>query len=353
MKYLKLKFSSARLIKEKPLKNMLGSNRFFHPINKMHVYNSICVLLDRTPKPQLRNTDDKYMPLYEDVLEIVSNGYIKIKLISESEKITTIKKDWNSNTTSASQYTWVDCKYVTGTLFPVFIHQASLILNIPENEVEKTSFDDFIFKIQSKGNYNEKNEIVYSNQTINELISWCKLNSCTPLSNYIEKKQAPSRPTQFGKRVHRGIIDSNLYEGIIYIPFNDELLKELEKFTKGFSTILDGGVVTIIGYDYLLEDELVGMKKISELNSTRKFIELTTGVKWSNTIYKNLEVDNLEESIKKIIKQAGVLLNLESEKDYDEMMKKINKVKFNGDNTKDIAYKLNHFIEKNINKQLK
>ena len=118
MKYLKLQFSSARLITDNNSRKELGYNRFFHPINKMHVYNSMCVLLDRTPKPQLRDTDDKYMPLYQDVLDAVSEGYIKTKLVCEEEKLTTIKKYFNSNAAEAYQYTWKDCEYVTGTLLP-------------------------------------------------------------------------------------------------------------------------------------------------------------------------------------------------------------------------------------------
>ncbi len=44
------------------------------------------------------------------------------------------------------------------------------------------------------------------------------------------------------------------------------------------------------------------------------------------------------------------------QKAYDEMMKKINKIKFDDDNTKSIktvGYKLNYFIETSINEMYK
>jgi hypothetical protein len=352
MKYLKLKFDNARLIKEKSLKNMLGSNRFFYPINKMHVYNSICILLDRTPKPQLRNTDDKYMPLYDDILEVVSNGYIKINLVDDGENITTIKKDWNSNLTQYQQLTWKDCSYVTGTLLPTFIYYVSEILNETEDKISKMAFDDVITKIKMLGINNDKNEIIYHNEKINNLISWCKLNSSTPISNYIENKQESSRPTSFGKRVNRGIVNSNKYSGIIYIPLNDALHDELIEYTKGFSNILDGGLVKIIDYCEIKEDDLIGFTPINDLNPIKKFNELTNGVDWSNTIYKELNQNDLINSINKIIEKANVSIE-NNQTEYDEMMKKISKVKFTTDKIGDVAYKINYFIEESINKQYK
>ena len=353
MKYLKLSFKDARVIKEKSLKNMLGSNRFFYPINKMHVYNSVCVLMDRTPKPQLRKTDDKYLPLYDDILEMVSNGYIKINLSYENEIITTIKKDWNSNLTQCQQLTWKDCTYVTGTLQPIFIYRVSEILNIPEDKLTNIAFDDVISKIRNLGVINDKDEYVFEgNNKIQELISWCKMNSSTPISNYIENKQISSRPTGFGKRVYRGVVNSSNYYGFIYIPLNDEHYKELIKYTKGFSNILDGGLVKIVDYGEIKEDDLIGFTKISDLNSTRKFNDLTNGVVWSNTIYKDLDPNNLINSINKIINKVGVSIE-KNQDSYDEMIKKINKIKFSNQKIGEVAYKINHFIEESINKSYK
>lgn len=352
MKYLKLKFGNARLIKEKSLKNMLGSNRFFHPINKMHVYNSVCVLLDRTPKPQLRYTDDKYMPTYNDILDTVSNGYIKINLLDDDEVITTIKKDWNSNLTQYHQLTWKDCSYVIGTLLPKFIYYISEILNEPEDNITKMAFDDVITKIKTLGTFNDKNEIIYHNEKINNLISWCKLNSSTPISNYIENKQESSRPTTFGKRVNRGVVKANKYSGVIYVPLNQTLYNELIQYTKGFSNILDGGLVEIIDYCEIKEDDLIGFTPINDLNTTKKFIEQTNGVDWSNTIYNELNQNDLINSINNIIKKTNVSIE-DNQIEYDEMMKKINKVKFTKDKIGEVAYKLNYFIEESINKQYK
>lgn len=353
MKYLKLKFDNARLIKEKNIKNLLGSNVFFHPINKMHIYNSVCVLLDRTPTPQLREVNQKFLPLYTDILEVVNNGYIKTFLTDDSEQITTIKKDWNSNLTVAAQYTWKDCSYVTGTLLPVFIWHISEILSKSETKIKKLPFDEVMKEVQNIGVRMDNGEIVYSNEKVNKLIAWCKSNSCTPLSNYIENKQISSRPTGFGKKVNRGNVNANRYSGIIYIPLNDELFNELITYTKGFSTILDSGVVRILGFDEITEDEIIDFKPIKELNSSKKFNkQMNKGIIWSNTIYDKLKPESLISNINTILTEAGISIS-ENQKSYDNLINKILKIKFNEGNLKDIAFKLNNFIEFTINKQYK
>jgi hypothetical protein len=373
MKFLKLKFDSARLIREKSSKNMLGSNRFFYPINKLHIYNSICVLLDRTPKPQLRNTDDKYMPFYKDIMDVVEEGYVKINLLNSSEKITTVKKDYNSNALSADQYTWVDCDYVLGNLKPIFVHHVSEILSISKEDVQKISFEEVIEKIQSYSSMTDdiktnkkgesKNIIIYTytSEKILNLIKWLKINSATVIANYIENKGEGQRATQFGKRIYRGLVDSQVYSGLIYIPLTDALHEELITYSKGFSNILDGGLVKIIGYDYILEDDVFDFLEIKKLNSTRKFNEfMNTGVDWNNTVYKNLNPSNFKSETDNIISKCNI--SIENNKEYDSMFSKISKIKFNENidykeadkqYKKDIAYKINTFIENSINKQFK
>lgn len=351
MEYLKLKFKNARLIREKNLKNMLGSNRFFHPINKMHVYNSVCVLLDRTPTPQLRDVDTKYMPFYQDILDVVDGGFIKINSLSDSECLTTIKKGWNSGVTGSSQYTWKDCRYAIGTLYPIFLNRLTDILKYNEDNITEIGFDDIILEIQSMGVIGSDDVIVYSNDMINELIAWCRVNSATTISNYIENKQESSRPTGFGKRVHRGNVNTSKYSGIIYIPLTESIYDELINYTKGFSNILDGGLVTIVSYGEIKEDDLIDFTEIRNLNPTRKFMSLMNkGVDWSNTIYKDLNPNNLTKDINKIIKEVGISIK-DYQKEYDEMMKKISKVKFTTNKIGDVAYKLNYFIEECINKE--
>ena len=345
MKFLKLKFEHTRLIKEKNKTNMLGSNVFFYPINKMHVYNSVCALIGRSPKPQLRDTDDKYMPFFKDISDYIDEGFIKIELINDTEKITTIKKYYNANATEAKQYTWKDCSYVTGTLLPIFINKISEVLLISKEKVEKNTFDQVIKLIQEKGNKNEKEEIVYSDKAIKDLIDWCKLNNCTAISNYIENKQLSSRPTYFGKRVYRGIVDVNKYSGFIYIPMDEKLFEELLYNTKGFSTILDEGIVTILDYDYVKEDEVSNMIKISDLSSIKKLNKKESKINFENTIYKDFVLNGDIEEAKKIIEKTGVDIN-KNKKEYEELMKKINSEKSKA------VYKLNFFIEHSINRQI-
>lgn len=353
MKYLHLKFSDAKMIREHSDKNGLGYNRFFHPINKMHVYNSLCVLMDRTPKPQLRKTDDKYMPLYDDLLDAVSGGYIKIKLIMEEEIITTIKKNWNANLQSASQYTWKDCKYVTGTLFPLFTHQVSKVINKSENEVTKMAFEDVMETIQSRGTKNHLDEFEYTDENTISLIKWCSLNRCTAISNYIENKQISSKPSQFGKRVNRGIADSSTYAGVICIPMSEELIEELIQHTRGKSTILDGGLVKIVDYSEIYEDDLFGFTKISELNSVKKFNNtIVKRIDWSDTIYNNIDLADLKNSIDKIIKDLDIDVS-KSQTEYDIMWKNVNKISPSELKISKVAFKLNFFIEKAINKKYK
>jgi hypothetical protein len=56
----------------------------------------------------------------------------------------------------------------------------------------------------------------------------------------------------------------------------------------------------------------------------------------------------MEKSMNAIIKKCGVSIK-ENQKEYDNMMKKVPKLK----KVKDVAYKLNYFIENSINKQYK
>lgn len=352
MKFLKLKFSNARLIRGRSDKNRLGYNRFFHPINKMHIYNSLCVLLDRTPKPQLRETDDKFMPFYEDVMSVVNKGFIKTNLITENETITIIKKDWNSNLKSAKQYTWVDCKYTTGTLFPIFLYQISQILDKSEKEVLKISFDEVIESIQLMGHKNDNEEFEFLNQKIIDLLSWCARNSSTVITNYIKSKQESSRPTGFGKKVNRGIVDASIFEGVIYIPLSQELFEEMIKYTKGHSTILDGGLVKIMGYSEIYEDDLIDFVKIDELNLMKKFNKsLVRTINWSDTIYNRIDLNNLERSIKKIIKDLDIDIDISNKVEYNNMIKKVKSIK--DINVSKVGYKLNFFIENEINKKYK
>lgn len=349
MKFLKLKFTGARLIRERNDKNRIGYNRFFHPINTLHVYNSLCVLMDRTPKPQLRETDDRFMPVYDDLMKVVSEGFIKIDMVMESETITIIKKDWNANLKTAQQYTWKDCQFVTGTLFPLFKNQVSEILNT--KDVTEKSFDEVISDIQSLGIKEGSGEIKYTDNKITNLINWCSINNATVISNYIENKQESSRATNFGKRVNRGVADTSVFNGIIYIPLTQELFDEFIKYTPGHSTILDGGLVRVLGYSEVYEDELEGFKKISQLNSTKKFNnQFVKAINWEDTIYNKIDLNDIEGSIKKILESVEVDIS-QNAKEYGSMMEKINSTK--GIDIPKIASKLNFFIENAINKQYK
>lgn len=350
MKFLKLKFVSARLIKEKKKNNMLGTNRFFHPINKMHIYNSVCVLIGRTPKSQLRKTDSDYMPIFEDVLKAVNDGYAKIKLVAQDENITTIKKAFNSNCMGAVQYTWKDCQYIIGNLLSNLKSKISKILNI--DNVDDYTFEDIISKIQKIGIISGNGSIVYNNESVKDLNDWLQFNSATGISNYIENIKIPSRPTAFGKKVHRGVVTGNNYSGEFLIPFNDDLFSELLANSKGFSKILDGGLVTIVGYGFMLEDEFKDFVEISKLNDVRKFYIETNGVKWENTIYDDLDENNLMESVHKIIENCGVIIDKDS-KYYINVTEKLGKIKLDKDKIGEVAYTLNKFIETTLDNQYK
>lgn len=350
MKYLKLKFVSARLIKEKSLKNMLGSNKFYHPINKYHVYNSVAVLFGRTPKPQLRDTKDIYLPFFEDIMEIVENGFIKINLTFENENITTIKKSWNSNLTESKQYTWLDCEYCAGTLLPKVKEKFCTILKI--NDLGNITFDNTILLIQKLGSIKPDGSILYSDPEICNLIDWLKTNTCSPIANYIENKQLSSRSTQFGKRVNRGIVNSNNYSGEIIIPITDILINELLKYSKGFSKILDGGVVKIVSLGEMFEDDFDGFTEINKLNNTKKFEIDTNGVVWDNTIFRELKSNDLIKSVDSIIEKSGLEIDRESN-GYIELIKKIDKIGYKKEKIGEIGYKINHFIEREIDKQYK
>lgn len=351
MKFLHLKFSHAKVVKESNKAILFGSNDFLHPLNSLHVYNALCVLLDRTPKPQLRATDDIYMPFYDDIMAVVVKGYIKTTLITKDENISTVKKAWNSNAMNSSQYTWVDCRYSVGTLLPVFVYHLSNILNKSEQTILDTPFDAIIDELHSKGVKQNDDLIEYTDKGINDLITWCQRNQCGGLTNYIQNTQISSRPTQFGKRIYRGSVETNKYNGDIYIPLTDELIDELINHTKGHATILDGGLVKIIGFNEVDEDEISDFTEIYKLNSSKKYNTTYDKVKnVVDTIYNKIDSNNVTKSIKKLIAEVGVEIE-PNQLAYDNMMAKIEKIK--PSDTKAIANKLNFFLENAINNQYK
>ena len=126
-------------------------------------------------------------------------------------------------------------------------------------------------------------------------------------------------------------------------------------YTKGFSTILDGGLVTIEKYDTILEDEIHGFIEIKNLNNTLKFYEETAGVKWENTIYKSIRKESLISDVNEIINQVGVKIS-DNEIEYNKLIKKISEVKIlnnipdKGEMIK-IGYPIQNFINNAIDKQ--
>ena len=227
MKYFKIEVKDARVITYYD-KSGIYSKDFFYPFNYKHVYNMLCTLLDKSPSPQNRMVDTKYMPFYEYIMEQIKNGYIKIRCISEDENITTIKTAYNSNAVNNAipHYTWRDCQLTMGNVnFELF--KEHLLQNYGIDYVKDGYLSGFTETMKKIATH--KNQIL-----INKTKIWFKSIKCTVLSNYIENhkdyngtflgvEKIDLKGAYMKKRVNRGIVTANVYDAIIYIPLNPQI----------------------------------------------------------------------------------------------------------------------------------
>lgn len=321
MKFLKLQLRHGTIINESSAKFKYGSMRLFYPITDMIVYNMLCTLLDRTPKPQFRVTDDKYMPFYKDIMDVVMNSYIKVDCVATNENITTIKKasDSNSKNESVVQYTWTDCKYCIKENFDNFKDILTTDFNISKKIQDTIGFEKCIKIIR-----NSPNKV-----NINNLNKWLKSKNATTIANLIENnKKFEARG--MGKRVYRGNVTSNKYNAIIYIPLSDKIKEELDMYSKGWTTMLDGGVLTILEYGEILKTDLIDFEKISDIPSIQRYDN-------NGSYYQYLE--NKTISVGDVI---PLLDNLKLDYDINNIIEMFNKSK--NISTKRINYLIDELI---------
>jgi len=332
--YIKLELKFGKVINE--TKGGFSKD-FFYPFTYHHVYNMCCTLLDKNPIPQNRKVDNKYMPFYQNIMDAVLEGYIKIESISEDNVICSVKSAHNSNATNdaTKQITWQDVELTMQDKF----HDFKNILN----DVFKIKYDVAYIK----GFENTMSDIISWNNIldIDNLKNWFKTNKLTAFVNYIENdpnyKGTPLNKNgkittlqmfQLSKKVYRGIIKSNVYNAIIYIPFNNELKETYLKYSKGWTNMLDGGLVKSLGFHELSELDIIDFYKINSLKTIRKSdvfnmkeVDFEKNEKYkfiSNNIKKNLQIT------KNDVSEMLQSLNLSfDENDLDKLFKKKIEVK--------------------------
>lgn len=273
MEFLKLELRGGKVINV--FNKGVFSKDFFFPFNNRHVYNMLCTLLDKTPMPQNRKVNSKYMPFYNNVMDAVLKGYVKIECVSSFIKVTAMKGAYNSNVANdaVKQITWRDCQNRMGEQsFTIF------------KDILKNDFDiDYDKRGYLLGFENTMSIIINcGNQTlIDSLKNWFKKNTLTVFINYLEnhpeykgslfgKSKIPFNGKEVNKRIYKGILDSEVYNATFYIPFNNELKEEYLKYSKGWTTMLDGGLVKAIEFTELYSDDIIEYLEIKDLLPLRK-----------------------------------------------------------------------------------
>ena len=364
MKFLKLILRNGNVIIE--YKRGLYSNDFYYPLNYQHVYNMMCCLLDKTPTPQNRTVNSKYMPFHSDVMECVLRGYIKIECVSKSENITTIKTAYNANVKndSVKQYTWFDCELTMKDSFVIF-----------KQWLKEFGVDYSV--AYNKGFADTMCEII-NHERIDELKEWFRKSKNTVLANYIENhkdykgdksKSVEVQSKDFNKRVFRGCTTSNTYEAIMYIPLTDKLKAEYDNYSIGWTSMLDGGLVEYQDYTEVSELDIIDFTPIKNLSKKRKSQSFKKDkLDFKNNVYNNIKNNVTRTGVNELIVSLGLVADTEtlfsknvSLANLNNFMQKLVNDKYSSENVLDLDYVKNilndlsfewadeyetHFIEK-------
>ncbi len=311
---------------------------FLYPFNYHHVYNMMCTLLDVNPTPQNRVVDSNYMPFHKDIMGCVESGYVKIERVCENELFNTDKSIYNSSANSSLQISWRD-------------------LELSLNKRSDTLFDEFKKKLECFGlNYKEAylngisdtfTKIVNHSDTnlVDDLLIFFKNNTLTSMCNYICShkdykgvKRSDFMPWQLEKRNRKGVAYSNIYNAVIYIPLSDELEKEYDLHSKKFTSMLDGGVVSVVGFFDISKVDVYDYTPIKDL------ITIRTDEIFLKDYLNNGILDDV--SVKNVYQDYGIDWDIAY---LDSYLDKKGKIEIT---EKKIIMNLEELIEKKLNKTI-
>jgi hypothetical protein len=247
-----------------------GTKQYKNPITVHQISNVLHVLFGERPAPSLR---ESYLKPNEEIKDIALNSYLKInpygftsksgKFIPHSEKITKRKAVWNSYDTGNTLLYWERIrKFLSDELYLEFIEKLKLIFKV--DDPTKDNLTDVIEKLHYE---------YLDNPILNDLLDLLLEKNKRPL--YYTIKDGIFNNVDFNKNnkifqtTNFGVGDIVRLNGRILVPISDEKWIDKLKSHTGFATILDGGMVSIVGLknDYeISESDMEGFTKVSEIS---------------------------------------------------------------------------------------
>lgn len=285
MKYLTLEFknagwfydvrkSSDRIFDELDgYKNRNESETFIEPITVFHLSNMLHVLMGERPKPSLRKS---YIETIPEIFEMANNAFIKLNnykytndkgTFNIAETITIKKAVWNAFSKIDILYWKRIERYLSNreNLYNQFIELLNKVFNT--SDITQRVFTECMAELIEKHS-NNKDVIAFKEMLLTPKYyktDLAKIMSGIP--NYMSNNMASQL------LINNAVDKIVRLSGSIIIPVEDEWVKKIEN-SKGFATLLDGGIVNIVSIIdeqyYNPEIETIGYQKVSELSTLKK-----------------------------------------------------------------------------------
>ncbi len=244
----------------------IETEHFIEPITVHQVSNMIHALFGERPISTLRGSAYSNISYY---VEKAKNSLIKINNFKDEDKfleevMTLNKAPWDSWKQKGINVSWHVIEKYLGTNFDWFVGELSRMLDTNVVEIDfQTCLDDYseFKKLETQDDRNFMSELVH--------------RRCKGLVDYFGDRNLASYLVRNDRiRLHNnsGIGNVTVLNGHLIIPVNEEDIAKLRE-TKGSATILDGGMVKIIGIKDNNEISDSGYIKVSEISTKKQKYE--------------------------------------------------------------------------------
>jgi len=229
-----------------------------------HISNVIHVLFGERPVPKNRNVVyPKIDALYNKALD----SYLKINndIKYPHIEMLQLKKALHNSYVKNTYVNWLIIKkYLGADLFNTFID----LLSKNGIDVSKSleSITDEIRQLFSSGNFNSFKDEIMENQK--SYIIYYFFGYLDKKTNTIRFENLFSNAKSTRLCVNKTVGKSLNLSGEIIIPVSESDIEIIRK-NKGCATILDGGIVSIVGIEYFFNEELAlsnGYRKVSDIS---------------------------------------------------------------------------------------
>ncbi len=320
---LKLSFTDAKLFFDSDTnfnKDKI-KYKFIEPITYHQIGNMLHVLMNERPVPTIRETKVPYS-LDKNIMDIAKKSIISytpqiysLKYNSKRESKYGVnyemgqgnKSQYNSHSKNNSM-SWQRFIDLYGVEYFDKFTKVLKECNVGFKSSDETSFIELRglfdkYKKESTTNKtDEEKEIIIENNELNKYIKtnpllnkYSKLKKLLLEGNGFSKKKlgdtktfnylfndakssesaynqssyTPNTPKIFKINNIRSVIKWKKYSGLIYVPIDETYLRKIRN-SKGFATLLDGGIVRIEGIiDNLLDEKLNNPIYLNQINSEK------------------------------------------------------------------------------------